>query len=351
MTSSRLAFLPPEMMVKIFEKISNPVDIARLLAVSREIAEFTEEICLPNIKQLDIHRSVGDGLPYLINGFDVPKENFIQLIEQTWKRAAEITSLKVNGARILNIFYTICAAMVDAPRTLTELRIRLDGRKFSDRFRMSIDGLEHIVNANANSLEIVEISIKGYSVCHSETVKALGNCMRLREIYLKSFHMNGHYAQMICREKTLDKIAIIMHQFVRLPHQLVYGTNILSGILFGLDKNIRQLTLDLSEWDVGDIVFPGSFPMLSTFTVITHKHRDISNIQEYLKHFACHFPSLTLLRIKNDTITHPHCEDPDNILSFFSTTLNTPVTERTLRVGIYIYIVFHIFVHNFTGRT
>ena len=79
------------------------------------------------------------------------------------------------------------------------------------------------------------------------------------------------------------------------------------GILTGIDKNIRHLTLNLTQWSMDMGNFDESFPLLSTVTLITHRRIDNCYIQGHMIRLLKYFPVMNRLYIKNDA-TLSHCD-------------------------------------------
>ena len=67
-SKSRFISLPPELLEKIFIKISDPKDIIRVLAVNRQFTACAK-ISFNNIRTMDIHCNASD--IFVVNGTPV----------------------------------------------------------------------------------------------------------------------------------------------------------------------------------------------------------------------------------------------------------------------------------------
>ena len=119
---SRLMLLPEEILKKIFEKINDPKTLVRLLTVNKGVAKCALEYSFPEIKKIDIHYPVDNDEPCLLNGYEVPKEKLIPFVEQLWKGANALTSLKVVSFQECRpIFTALRRWMVSYPRNISDI--------------------------------------------------------------------------------------------------------------------------------------------------------------------------------------------------------------------------------------
>ena len=351
----RLTLLPTELKKQIFTKITDTKTLLRLLTVSREVAVCTEKFCFEKIKSIEIYCTTFDVSPCIINGDEVPWEYLYSVMRLLWKRAKNITYLKLTGHLYAkkyirsSVYDQIVDIMGDQHRALKELHIYVH-TPFNSPFSTFFNGVENIIANVTDSLEKLWFGCSQFGIpeLYDAVIDVIGKCMYLKEIYLDQLYVTGSTAHIICRDKSLSTVSIVQHDYYNhnLPSPAPFpADDIFTGILRGLDPYITHLHLQLTDmytqmWSLS-LNTVKIFPLLTTLSIAAHHHiNDVESIQQHLSVLVRYFPALEYLQCinrKHNPRFAPHCAKSWHILSFFAQvlpTLDASVTERKLRVRV-----------------